>query len=461
MRIIGLDLALTAEHKALLADARGQPLAPILRLRTTVSDLERLFQRAREGSAPDEPVLLIMEPTGMAWFPVAVVAQRHQVTVHLVNSQQVADLRRYYKKHAKSDRIDVRVLVKLAVLSPEKLHPLTLPAASLFACQRGCKELDHLMTLTTALQNRIQAIDGFAWPGLDAVFSEPFSPLARWFREHWYPPAQVLAAGASALEQAWHAAPVAAECAAPPDWAAALVRVAHQTLALYGLDSPDLDYTYLHAEVIRAQMLLAEVEAQHHTLQLETVRPLYRQFHPSRNLETLKGVGQDGAAVYVSFIADPHRFADHSHFRSWTGMIPDSKQSGEREAKGLHISQAGPDLIKKFAYLGAESARQWDPQIAAIYYDQIVAHGKHHNQAICACATHLLDRIWTILKEDRPYELRDVDKTPVTVERARAIIAERYTVPKEVRQRNNQRTRRARTERRAEQKAERERRTGA
>lgn len=459
MRIIGLDLALTAEHKALIADARGQPLAPVMRLRTSASDLERLFQRAREATAPDEPVLLIMEPTGMAWFPVAVFAQQHQVTVHLVNSQQVADLRRYYKKHAKSDRIDVRVLVKLPVISPEKLHPLILPPADLFACQRGCKELDHRITLSTALQNRIQAIDGFAWPGLAAVFIEPFSPLARWFREHWYQPAQVVGAGAAALEQAWLAEPAAAEVAAPPEWAAALVRLANQTLALYGTDSPYLDYAYVQAEVTREQTLLAVVELHHHSVQLKTVRPIYRQLHPSRNLETLKGVGQDGAAVYLSFIGDPKRFADHSHFRGWTGMIPNSKQSGDSEAKGLHISQAGPDLIKKFAYLGAESARQWDPQIAALYYDQMVEHGKHHNQAVCACATHLLDRIWTILKEDRPYELRDVDGTPVTVERARAIIAERYTVPKDVRQRNNQGKRRERAERRVERKVERERRT--
>jgi len=455
MRIIGLDLALTAEHKALIADARGQPLAPVLRLRTTPNDLERLFQRAREGASPDESVRLIMEPTGMAWFPVAIFAQRHHVTPYLVNSQQVADLRRYYKKHAKSDRIDVRVLVKLPVVSPEKLHPLSLPTADAFACQRGCKELDYLMTLATALKNRIQAIDQFAWPGLDTVLPDPFSPLTRWFREQWYQPQRVLAAGAPELEQAWQATPAASESAAPAAWAAGLVRLAQQTQALYGA-AAHLDYAYLQAEVRRAQTLLTSVEEHHHTVQLKTVRPLYRRLHSSRNLETLKGVGQDGAAVYVSFIGDPDRFSDHSHFRGWTGMIPDSRQSGAREAKGLHISQAGPDLIKKFAYLDAETARQWDPQIAAIYYDQMVEHGKHHNQAICACATHLLDRIWTILKEDRPYELRDVDGTPVTVERARAIIAERYTVPKEVRQRNNQRTRRARMERRAERKAERE-----
>ena len=78
--------------------------------------------------------------------------------------------------------------------------------------------------------------------------------------------------------------------------------------------------------------------------------------------------------------------------------------------------------------------------------------GKHHNQAVCACATHLLDRIYVVLKEDRPYELRDVDGTPVTPKQARAIIAERYIVPEEVRKRNNRRARKERAERRMERK---------
>jgi hypothetical protein len=64
----------------------------------------------------------------------------------------------------------------------------------------------------------------------------------------------------------------------------------------------------LQAEVLREQALLAWVEATHHELQLDTVRPLYRQFHPSRNLETLYGVGQDAAAVYVSFIGTQNVF---------------------------------------------------------------------------------------------------------------------------------------------------------
>ena len=133
-------------------------------------------------------------------------------------------------------------------------------------------------------------------------------------------------------------------------------------------------------------------------------------------------------------------------------MVPYSKQSSNSQIEGLKITQAGPRLIRKYAYLDAEVARLHDPQLAALYYDQMVNKGKHHNQAICACATHLLDRILVILQEDRPYELRDVDGTPVSKEQAKAIIAERYTVPDEVRQRNNKRKRRERVAQQAEKR---------
>lgn len=158
------------------------------------------------------------------------------------------------------------------------------------------------------------------------------------------------------------------------------------------------------------------------------------------------------ALSIASYIGRVGRFPDNRHFRGWHGLIPDSRQSGDAESKGLHISQAGPDLVKKFGFLNADVARKYDPQIAVIYHDQMMHKGKHHTQAICTCATHLLDRVYIILKEDRPYELREVDGTPVTRKQARAIIAERYTVPQEVRRRNNSRARKERAERRMERK---------
>ena len=145
MRYIGLDLALTTAHKAVVIDEKGQTITNILSVKATATALEELFQCAREGVPADEPLVLIMEPTGMAWFPVAVFCQRQGVQVYLVNSQQVADLCRYYQKHAKSGRIDARVLARLPMVSPEKLHMLELISAAKLACQRGFKEQDRLI----------------------------------------------------------------------------------------------------------------------------------------------------------------------------------------------------------------------------------------------------------------------------------------------------------------------------
>lgn len=450
MRTIGIDLSAKGEHKAVVVDERGRFVSPVTHFRTDPASLARLLQLTQEGNL-DQQLQAVMEPTGMAWFPVAVFLIRQGVVVYLVNSQQVADLRKYYKKHAKSDRVDARVLAKLPIVDQEKLHRLELSHPKALACQRGCKQLDRLMKQHTACKNRLIALDRFAWPGLDeTVFADPFSLAAFWFRQHWYDPLQVQRAGAETIRQEWLSCGLNPQD--PGDWAAFLVPLAEKTLSIYGQDGAYLDYELLQAEAIREQEYLAFVEEMHHRLQLKTVRPLYRQLHPSRNLETIPGVGQDGAAVYVSFIGNPERFGSLRELRGWSGMVPNSKQSADSQASGLKITQAGPRLIKKFAFMDAEAARQCDPQIAALYYDQMVHRGKHHIQAICTCSAHLLDRVGVVLREDRPYQLQDVDGTPLSKEQARKIIAERYTVPDEVRGRNSKRTRHEQVEWQAEKK---------
>ncbi len=454
MRTIGIDLAVRGEHRAVVADEQGQYVTAVLKFNTTPAALGHLLVQARQ-TAPGCELQAVMEATAMSWFPVAAYLVRQGVRVYVVNCQQVADLRRYYKRHAKSDRIDARVLARLPLVNPDQLHPLHLATATALACQRGCRELDRLSKQITASQNRLQAIDRFAWPGLERlVFADLFSPAGRWFRQHWYEPQRVLAAGLTAIRQAWQKSGLdSGDCG---DWALALVALAQQVVELYGAEGAYLNYADLQAEVQREQARLVTAEAAHHTLRLHTVRPRYRQLHPSRHLETIQGVGQDGAAVFASFIGDPKRFSSVRACRGWSGLVPDSRQSAGTEAKGLHITQAGPNLVRQYAYLDAETARQWDPQLAALYYDQMVHKGKHHHQALCAVATHLLDRVLIVLREDRAYELRDVDGTPVTGAQAREIVRQRYTVPDEVRRRSNKRTRQVRTEARAERQQKRE-----
>jgi len=167
MRIMGIDLAVRSVHKAVVVDEGGHYLTRVIEFHKDIRDLAQLLGSARQGD-PNCELWVVMEPTGMAWFPIAAYfARQPGIRLYLVNTQQVADLRRFYKRHAKSDRIDARLLARLPLINGEQLHELVLPSAVVLACQRSCKQLDRLEGEITALKNRILAADRFAWPGLE------------------------------------------------------------------------------------------------------------------------------------------------------------------------------------------------------------------------------------------------------------------------------------------------------
>lgn len=455
MRTVGLDLAISGSHKAVIADEEARIISSVIRLRTDPDDLEGLLHRAREETASDEPLRVVMEPTGSMWRPAASYFIQRGVTVYLIKTQQVADLRAYYSKHAKSDRISAEVLVRLPWVDPESLHPLQLVGADYLTGQRWCRQQEELAELITAVKNRIQAWERSSWPGLEAVVDDLWAPWVHRWREEWYDPWRLQDADPPQL--AAFLAKAGADVEQTQRLAAGLQVVARRAVGLFGTPqgdrSPYVDYATFQDLVLRELRVLAVYEEEHQALEQQK-HALYRQLHPSRHLETIYGVGEGGAAVYVFFIADVSRFALQKEFRGWHGLVPKSDQSGDAEHKGLRVTKAGPAPVKHYGYMNADVARQWDPQIAAIYYDQMVNKGNHHTQAVCCCATHLLDRVRAVLRDDRPYELRDVDGTPVTWEEARDIIAERYQVPDEVRERTSTRARKARREERAEKRGE-------
>ena len=184
MRIIGIDLATTAKHRAIIADGRSRFISPLIKFDTRLADLERLRARALEGAEPEEELVVVMEATDINWYPVAVYFCDQGATVHVVNPRMAADLARFYKRHARSDRLSAKVLARLPLVSPEGVYPLVLSGAEHLALQRACKELDRLTVQISAHKNRLQAIDRLGWPGLKArVFKSPAGPVARWFRE--------------------------------------------------------------------------------------------------------------------------------------------------------------------------------------------------------------------------------------------------------------------------------------
>jgi hypothetical protein len=65
----------------------------------------------------------------------------------------------------------------------------------------------------------------------------------------------------------------------------------------------------------------------------------------------------------------------------------------------------------------------------------MVERGKDHLGALCVVAAHLGERAWAVMDRGMPYVICDTDGVPITPQQAKAIIAEQWTVPEEVRRR--------------------------
>ncbi len=99
------------------------------------------------------------------------------------------------------------------------------------------------------------------------------------------------------------------------------------------------------------------------------------------------------------------------------------------------MSKAGSSMLRSQLLRSADTARTMDPQLAAIYFTQMVERGATHTKALCVVAAHLAERVWAVMARGTPYVVRDTDDRPVTRAEAKTIIAEHWTVPEEVRRR--------------------------
>jgi hypothetical protein len=94
-----------------------------------------------------------------AWF------RRQGAQVVLVAPERSADLRRYYAKHAKSDRLDSQLLARLPLLHPDGLHREDSlgPGAALKRAAKLHSTLTHRRTQSLARIDALLEILGPAW----------------------------------------------------------------------------------------------------------------------------------------------------------------------------------------------------------------------------------------------------------------------------------------------------------
>jgi hypothetical protein len=306
------------------------------------------------------------------------------------------------------------------------------------ALQRLTRQRKRMESDVSSRKVRISAIlDGYL-PGVRGAFSESWSSSYRAFLRGRINPFDVVRDGEESLHAYLSKASSRSKVETYQVFLAcqSVAQVCQMSMAA-GTLSEDF-FTDLQDEVARELRLLEASEAESESL-ARRIAEIYKKLHPSDNLSTIPGVGPHTAPIFLASIGDPTRFRKQSAFANWEGVVPGARQSSNVEAKGLRMTKAGPSIMRMALYQAGEIARRNDPGLAAVYYREMVYHGKNHRQAMGAVMSHLGARVLRVLKEDRPYEIRDLEGKSIDKNEARGLIVSRYHVSEEVRRERRRR----------------------
>ena len=374
-RLVGIDLGIASRHSVRVLEADGRPVCRA----SCVPSAESLaaVERAALAGAPEGATLaVVFEPTGPAWMPIAVFFARRGHAVFRVSSAKAADLRRFLRRHAKSNGIDAETLARMPLADPAGLQPLELPGADAAALDRRVRACARLTQAASEHKTRIKDLVRQLMPLTPLTGDLGKAGLA--VLEHYGDPRALLAAGEAeltALITTTSGKQQGAERTG--QWRAA----AAAAVELYG-EHPAVAYAELAAEVVTEVRLLRAIQAEL-TAHAAAREAHYRQADPGQLARSLPGFADISAPVLIAGMGRPGRFRDGTRFKSYTGLAPRASETGQTDRKGQPMSKAGPSLLRATFFRAADTARRQDPQLARIYYLQMTERGATHLKACC------------------------------------------------------------------------------
>jgi transposase len=418
---LGVDVACRAAHQASCADDTGTFVWVGHRFRTDPDELDELWAKLPVGEID---VTVIMEPTRNAWVPLAAWFRRHGATVVMVPSEKSADLRAYYNKHAKSDRLDSKVLARLPMLHPEGVTVETGIGPG-DALKRAVKIRSGLVHRRTTSMQRLDCLLELMGPAWVAAIGSDMTKTAFRLLARYANPHTVRHLGKRRLTEFLHRS---SRGAWADERATEILAAAATTIKLWG---NEFDFDELAADIAcEARLALSlcdEIAAMD-----KRINALYATADPAGIVRSAPGVGVIGAPQILGRLGDAKRFGNLAGVRSFSGLVPKRDDSGHTAIAG-GPTKAGDACLREALFNSADHARKIDPTLAQRYHRLMTVEGKHHNSALCHIATVLLTRIAACLRADQPYQLVDTDGTPITETQGRAIVAKRFTVPKTTR----------------------------
>jgi transposase len=387
MYYCGIDVA-KRKHAIALLDEHGQPVHRPFTIDNTRAGFDQLLQALAQLSGP---VLIGLEATGHYWWALYEDLTHHDHPVVVLNALQVHAFRKSGVRKVKRDRTDATWIAEFLRFSqPAPAQP---PPPLLLQLKEVSRFRYHLTEQIGNGKRKLLSILDRVFPEYETLFSSVFLSSSR----------QLLAQAASAQELATFDLAELTDLLKTSSRsrfgrtkAEAVLAVAQQSVGVRFL----ADTAQLEVRCLLAQIDL--LEAQRDQVD-EALAQLMAQV--PQHLTSIPGVGPTTGAALLAEIGDVHRFEASEKLVAYAGIDATVYQTGQFEARQMHMSKRGSPYLRHALWQAATMAIMHDSELRA-YYDRKRQEGKSHGTALGAICRKLITRIYIVLKENRPYEVR-------------------------------------------------------
>jgi len=388
MHTLGIDVG-KRQHVAVMLDANGQQVGKALPFANDQAGFKQLRERL---STVEEIALIGLEATGHYWLALYTMLMDAGYDLVVLNPLQIHAYRKSGIRKRKNDRYDAYWIADYIRISqqpqqhqsqPEllQLRELTRFRASLTAQVGDCKR-------------KIISILDRVFPEYESLFSNVFIQTSRRLLAEAMTPDEFADFDLTELAQLLAQASRGRHGQAKAEEIQALAR-----------DSVGIGFL---GNTLRVQMncllqQLSLLDTQRQQLDAE-ITALMDQF--PQHITSIPGVGPITGAIILAEIGDVQRFATPEKLVAYAGIDPTVYQSGQFTASQTRMSKRGSPYLRHALWQAAFMATQHDPQLRA-FYQRKRAEGKAHGTTVGAVCRKLLHRIYVVLKEQRPYVIRD------------------------------------------------------
>jgi transposase len=387
MIAVGVDVG-KRNHQAWFLDANGQQVAQPLRFANCAGGVRLLEEHLQ---ALPEAATVAVEASGHYWLGLHRRLQQASVTIQVVNPLQVEAFRGTGLRKTKTDRRDAYVIADLVRIG--RARPNYVPDDTILQLRELTRFRWSLVNRLGDAKRRVLALLDRVFPEFAEQFSDPFGASARALMAR---AASAVEFAALDLDELTSLLQRVSRKRFGRDKAEALHRCAQDSLGLEALAA---------LAQVEVRMLLDQIgllQAQIPALDAIIAKRLATV---DQQLTSIPGIGPVLAATILAEIGDIDRFSRLEALVAYAGIDPSVFRSGAFEGRRQHISKRGSPHLRRALYLATQSACRHNSDLDS-YLQRKLAQGKPYRAAVVAASHKLMARIYAILKEGRPYEIR-------------------------------------------------------